>query len=230
MDNKFKMNKKLRIGIPTALYKPTFGLHVNYIEWVAQFGEPVLLTPFIDQYDLFDVLFLPGGADWEATSKNALFNIGRSNSHLNWFAHRYVFECTRDKKPIIGICAGMQFINNWYGGTLKNLYGEELKLHEQNKDEDTKNSLVHEIKIHPTLTKYFDLPKEYFETEGRIKVNSIHHQAIDKLGDNLEVLAKCRNVIEAIKHKTLPICGFQYHPEKIFDKFSEKVVKEILEL
>lgn len=222
------MNKKLKIGIPTALYNNTFGLDVRYIEWCNQFGTPVLLTPFLNQYDLFDVLFLPGGADiavspYTGFNTSELFNIGRSNSHLEWFDASYIYRCIRNKRPIIGVCRGFQRINVEFGGTLKNLYGEELKLHQQNKDEDTKNSLVHTCDI---------VHKSYQTSDwiNEIRVNSIHHQAIDKLGDGLEVLVKCGDVIEAFKHKNLPVIGFQWHPEKIWDKFSEKVVKDILEL
>lgn len=228
------MNKQLRIGIPTALYGNTFGLHVNYIEWCKQFGTPVLLTPFIKQRNLFDILFLPGGADWSATQSNKLFNVGRSNSHLQWFIDEYFWVSIHEKKPIIGICAGMQKINQMFGGTLKNLYGEELKLHQQNKDEDTKNSLVHHLEFDNEIKTKFNLTNDDANFKNSrmfaIKVNSIHHQAVDKLGDNLEVLAKCGDVIEAIKHKELPIVGFQWHPEKIWDKFSEKVVKELLNI
>ena len=216
--------KKLKIGIPTALYAPTFGLHVNYIEWVAQFGQPILLTPFVDQYHMFDVLFLPGGADISVNEQSSkLFNVGRSNSHLEWFNKSYFYKCINDEKPIIGICRGFQAINTNMGGTLRNLYGRELKFHEQNKDEDTKNSLVHSVNITDEEYKTND----WF---NQINVNSIHHQAIDKLADGFKILVKYANVIEAIKHEDLPIVGFQWHPEKIFDEFSKKVVTQMLKL
>ena len=47
-----------------------------------------------------------------------------------------------------------------------------------------------------------------------IRVNSLHHQAIDKLGENLRIAAYDDNrIIQAIEHETLPIIGVQWHPE-----------------
>ena len=48
-------------------------------------------------------------------------------------------------------------------------------------------------------------------------MNSSHHQAIDRLGDGLEVLAWCGDddIIEQVRSRTLPWCmGVQYHPER----------------
>lgn len=57
-----------------------------------------------------------------------------------------------------------------------------------------------------------------------ISINSIHHQVIDKLWDNLEVIwVSHDHYIEAIQHKSKNIIWIQWHPEsidswKIFEK------------
>jgi len=204
----------MKIGIPTNLRDKRFGTHGNYIEWVSQFGKPILLTPHVDQFDQIDALFLPGGKDVQF---NLTFLNNPSDPHLEWFDRFYIPRFIEAKKPIFAICRGMQALNVYFSGTLRNLYGEELKLHNQCETEDVKNSLVHKV-YEPTSE----------DEDDYHLVNSIHHQAIDKLGNGLEVIAKCDNVIEAIKHEELPIVGVQWHAEKINDEFSKKLVKSIL--
>ena len=48
-------------------------------------------------------------------------------------------------------------------------------------------------------------------------VNSSHHQAVDQLGEGLNVTARCPEdgVVEAFNHESLPVFGVQWHPEKL---------------
>lgn len=48
-------------------------------------------------------------------------------------------------------------------------------------------------------------------------VNSFHHQAIDKVGDDLKVVARASDgVVEAIEHKTYKfLAAVQWHPEML---------------
>ena len=46
--------------------------------------------------------------------------------------------------------------------------------------------------------------------------NSCHHQIIGRLGTGLEVLQRAEDgVVEAFRHKTLPVWGIQWHPERL---------------
>ena len=53
-------------------------------------------------------------------------------------------------------------------------------------------------------------------------VNSFHHQAVQKIGKGLSVIADSDGVVEGIKHQTLPIFAVQWHPERMTgkDRFS----------
>jgi putative glutamine amidotransferase len=46
-------------------------------------------------------------------------------------------------------------------------------------------------------------------------VNSLHWQAVDRLGDNLQIEAQAEDgTVEAVKHNTASYCvGVQWHPE-----------------
>ena len=51
----------------------------------------------------------------------------------------------------------------------------------------------------------------------------------DKLPEELEVNAWFGHIVMAIRHKTLPICGFQFHPESILTVEGTKLLKQAIE-
>ena len=104
--------------------------------------------------------------------------------------------------PLYGFCRGMQSILHYFGNELINV----------------KNHVAVRHTINGNI--------------GIDYVNSYHNQACVKLKDNskLEVLAQSEDgVIEAIKHKSLPIIATMWHPERE-EIYSEKDIKRIREL
>ena len=51
----------------------------------------------------------------------------------------------------------------------------------------------------------------------------------DNLPDELEINARFDNIVMAIRHKQLPICGFQFHPESILTVEGTKLLKQSVE-
>ena len=115
----------------------------------------------------------------------------------------------KNNKPILGICSGLQSLNIYHGGSLK-----------QHIDEHTsKEKLVrHSVKINRDSFLYSLYGKEN-------NVNSIHHQAINKLAEGFKVTAVADDgTIEAIEREKF--IGVQWHPEvddeyNTFKKFVE---------
>jgi len=109
--------------------------------------------------------------------------------------------------PILAICKGLQVLNVALGGTLKlDIPGHKLP---EMKDHD----------IQP-------LRNERAASHRFEKVNSSHHQAIDRLADGCEVEAWCAadDIIEQMRLRNHPFAlGVQYHPErgKIYDALFE---------
>ena len=105
----------------------------------------------------------------------------------------------KDKIPILGICRGMQVLNDFFGGsTVLSNNSEHVGKH-------------HEIKL-------IDInSREIFQTD-KIKVNSFHNNLIKKetLGDDLCTFGISENddTVEGFYHKNLPIIGVMWHPER----------------
>ena len=112
------------------------------------------------------------------------------------------FEATRQalvrQLPIFAICKGMQLLNVALGGTLRlDIPGHDAP---EMKDQD----------IQPLRTDA--------GAQHRLqKVNSSHHQAVDRLGDGFEVQAWSvqDDIIEQMRLKDYPFAlAVQYHPER----------------
>ena len=102
--------------------------------------------------------------------------------------------CLQYGIPILGVCRGMQGINQFYGGTVLRLGGHVRTNH----------------KLIPNTAS------KVFESISNIEqVNSFHDYSVAKLGDGLIVSAHSEDgAIEAIEHPERPIFGHMWHPER----------------
>jgi len=126
---------------------------------------------------------------------------------------RWEFQAVQDAVsrglPILAICKGLQVFNVALGGTLKlDIKGHNLP---EQKDRD-----IQPLRSARRASHRFQ------------KVNSAHHQAIDKLGDDLEAEAWAAHdgIIEQVRLRKYPFgLAVQYHPERsriydsLFDDF-----------
>jgi putative glutamine amidotransferase len=115
--------------------------------------------------------------------------------------------------PILGICRGIQVLNVALGGTLKlDIPGHKLP---EQKDYDIQ------------LLRYDTAASHRFP-----KVNSSHHQAVDRVADGFEIEAWCAadGIIEQMRLQNYPFAlAVQYHPERgriydaLFEDFFERL-------
>ncbi len=192
------MNLK-KIGISLRIVKdPNYGEKRDAIshDW-SQFFEKLNIIPifipntlsdvslFLDQFEL-DGIILSGGDDFGC-------DIERDNTEENLLKYGIKKEI-----PILGICRGMQLINNHFGGKII-------------KTNDKKHvKLNHPIKI---------VEDDYSKIFGeKISVNSFHENIISKenIGKNLEPFAIFKNddTIEGFFHTKYSIIGVMWHPER----------------
>jgi putative glutamine amidotransferase len=213
------------IGIATDYYTPKSGtaharVNTGYFDSVlAAGGLPILIPPMRKEHfpeldtvlDMVAGVVLVGGLDLDPrrygqnlTSAVQLMSSRREDSD------RYLLsKIVEKRKPLLAIGVGMQLLNVHFGGSL----------------------LLHLPTDNPKAMRHFDLsggpnrhlailePKTTLEEiygTTELRVNSAHHQAIDKLGRRLRVAAKAPDgVIEAIEttDDSWFCLGTQWHPE-----------------
>jgi putative glutamine amidotransferase len=124
---------------------------------------------------------------------------------------RWEFEAVQNalarSLPIFVICRGLQVLNVALGGTLKlDIPGHRLA---EQKDHD-----IQPLRCDAKAVHRFE------------KVNSAHHQAVDRLGEGFQVEAWCAtdDIVEQMRLRDYPFAlAVQYHPERgmIYDALFE---------
>ena len=166
-----------------------------------------------DYVAALDGLVLQGGADVSPES------YGEQPSRPEWSGDRtrdlfeieLVWEFVIQDKPVLGICRGAQLINVACGGTLYQDISEQYPAAALHRDDTLYDGFHHAIEI--VADSHL---AGLFPNERVCRVNSIHHQAIKTLGNDLTVEARALDdgVIEAIRWTGSGyMFGCQWHPE-----------------
>jgi len=116
--------------------------------------------------------------------------------------------------PVLGICRGAQMLNVAAGG---NLIADIYTL-------DTPPPKLRTILPRKTVTLVQGSLLSRIIKLRRMRVNALHHQAIDRLGDGLKVVARDRAlIVQAIEATGKPYrIGVQWHPELLIFKRSQR--------
>jgi len=169
-------------------------------------AEPVDLPPGTPSLPEVDGLLLPGGWDvYPALYGEAPdHNLGPVDRELDETELRLFSQAHRKGLPVMGICRGQQVINVAMGGSLRqHLEGHEVR-------QFGRNHLAHTIEVDPRS----ELGRA--ARDHRIRVNSLHHQAIDKLAPGLGQTANGEDgTVEAVETADGLIVAVQCHPEEL---------------
>ena len=199
-------NARPKIGITV---HPRRGLEyfVPYRRAVTAAGaEPVDLVPGTQVLPAVDGLLLPGGWDVDPSfygekrdEKTEETDPELDETELSMFR-----QARERELPVLGICRGQQVINVAMGGTLvQHLEGHEVR-------ELGRSHLAHAIEVDPT--------SELGRAAGgdKVRVNSLHHQAIKRLGNGLQQSARGEDgTVEGVESDDGLIVAVQCHPEEL---------------
>ncbi|MDQ2695937.1 MAG: type 1 glutamine amidotransferase [Pseudomonadota bacterium] len=121
------------------------------------------------------------------------------------FEWQMLEQADREQLPVMGICRGAQLINVVFGGTL----------HQHLMD------VIEDLVLRRTV-----LPRKDIDIEPdsrlagilnltRLRVNSLHHQGVDRTAEGFRVAARDRyGIVQAIECTDRPfMLGVQWHPE-----------------
>lgn len=156
--------------------------------------------------ETFDGLLLPGGADVNPVRYGQEMNgsVGVSDA-LDELQFAVLDAFVSRKKPVFGVCRGLQVINVYFGGTLVQHLPTSFRHAKKAGEPDRHHGCVAEE------TSWLGM------LYGReFLLNSAHHQAVDRCGEGLvtDAWSKEDGVVEAMHHTSLPVYCVQWHPER----------------
>ncbi len=167
--------------------------------------------------DGLDGLLLSGGADVDPALYGqdphpALRRIERERDE---FELALVREALRRDRPVLAICRGQQVLNVAMGGTLHQDIPSEWELAAAHDAPGERWDRSHEIEVLAQSRLRAILGRD------RVGVNSMHHQAVDRLGDGLTVAARSPvdGVVEALEAPAARfVLAVQWHPESFWNQ------------
>lgn len=219
-------DKLYKINIGAAKQKWSL-LASDYSNALIKAGALPVILPVVDDKDYIknildsiDGLILSGGSDINPALSNQEMNekVGKIEpfrDEFEYFVMDYFFNQT--KKPILGICRGCQFINVFFKGTsIQDIPSTGRKTH--NIMTDDRSMPHHNVKIFENT-----ILQDIFKTQ-EISVNTFHHQAVLKLGNNLKISAvSSDDIVEGIEGDFERfLLGVQWHPEMMAEKYENQ--------
>ena len=134
-------------------------------------------------------------------------------------------------KPVLAICYGCQILNVHQGGTLvQDIPAEKPGTAAHGKTDLAASATTKDLEHDAMLAEGSHLEKLAGATE--VRINSSHHQSIDRPGEKLRVTARSTDgIIEGVELESADdwVVGVQWHPERIpEDAFAQKLFEDFV--
>lgn len=205
----------------------------GYFDSLVKAGAiPIVIPPLKNIDDLNQILntldgvVLIGGADLDPQRDGFMLHpsVRCLDSRRETFDRMLMNSIADRRMPVFGVGVGMQLLNVSQGGN--------LFLHIP---EDVPRAIPHLDRMDPAHRHALEVERgslmERVYGEGEIRVNSMHHMAIDEVAPGFAVTARCPDgIVEAIESQRDDWFAFgtQFHPEnnsasaldlRIFEEF-----------
>jgi putative glutamine amidotransferase len=169
--------------------------------------------------DRIDALVLTGGADVNPMlyGEEPVGEIGKIDPERDAFELALIREAWAQKKPIMGICRGLQLLNAAFDGTLYQDLSQYEGLSVNHIQDTPWEYPTHSIDILEDSWLGKSLGTEHI-------INSYHHQAVKELADVFKPVAWSKDgLIEAFEthDSEQKVIAFQWHPEILVDVVPE---------
>lgn len=198
-------------------------LSAYYTDSVVRSGmTPVLFPAALDPGDadrlveMVDGLVISGGDDIDPVTYGAEnTDSKRAYREVDEFEISLARAAREQGKPLLAICRGLQLLNVALGGSLLQEVTAEGGVHEPvSRDHVEMNARRHVVRFEEGAV----LARVYGADEA--KVNTLHHQGVDRLADDLVVEGRSDDgLIEAARFDgDWWALGVQWHPERLEDE------------
>lgn len=177
----------------------------DWITWIEKHKHTPVLIPnnlhnpvhYVTQLNI-QAFILTNGNDISDSSPDSDYSEIR-----NAMEYQILDYAIKNNMPVLGVCRGMQLINQYFGGIVTNNIREHSSINHVNNN--------HLVNLSTAIARFFSTTS--------IPTNSFHNHGIfpNQLSKDLVKLAHCKddNIIESLGHKSLPVFGIQWHPERI---------------
>lgn len=214
----------------------------GYYDSLLQAGAlPVVIPPLLENKDLdsnleqvldmLDGVVMVGGADLDPRRDGFMLHssVKLLDERRETFDRFLIEKIAERRVPLLAIGTGMQLLNVSQGGTLFLHIPEDLPKalpHRDAMDPNHRHALI--------IEKGSLLERVYGEND--VRVNSMHHMAVDDVAPGFLVTGRCPDgVVETIEslHRDWFAIGTQFHPEspsataldtRIFTEFVQEIV------
>jgi putative glutamine amidotransferase len=226
------------IGVPTQNLQSIGGVPADipaswvmsqrYIRALTSAGALPWMIPLVGDepetmrgiYDALDGIFLPGGADIDPANYNEEPHerCDKTDPARDEVELMLVRWALLDGKPVLGVCRGLQLVNLAAGGTLYQDLAEQMPSAIKHDyfpfaGRYARDYLAHDVNVaeHTKLAEIFGA--------GALKVNSMHHQGVRRLGEHLVATAVAPDgLVEGIESANGSyLVAVQWHPEALVD-------------
>lgn len=200
----------------------SFSVPCEYVDAVRSAGGvpvvlPPLLGPVHEALEVVSGLILPGGGDihpehYGGADHEANYGICHERDHFELVLAHAALE--RRSLPVLCVCRGMQLLNVALGGDLVAHIPDVFGTSVVHRSPDVQ-AVPHEVELAPDSR----VARIYGTT--RVSVQSVHHQAVGRLGEGLRAVAWASDgVVEALESDRHDfVVAVQWHPE--LDAFAD---------